>query len=413
MTARAAENVRAAEVFRAVRTHLSPSLAVAGKLAGSGAVEVAAQGCRVSLSDGRAVLDFGSYAVTLLGHRYPTVVAAVEAQLHTMPTATRTLANPVVAAAAARLVAHLGGVLPRVYFGLNGADAVETATKLARWRTGRPRLLAVEGGYHGKSLGALALTHHERFRDGLGDVLGPTTHLRPDDPDAVAREVRRGDVAALVAEPVQGENGVVPLDPALLRRWCADAREAGSMVIADEIQCGLGRYGAASVALDAGLPVDALLLGKPLGGGVVPVSAVLATDDLFQPLTRDPSRHTATFGGHPLCLAAVPAALDAITALLPGRSALSERLGAGLARLSQTFPTLVGAVRGGGLMWGVDFTSPAVAGEVLTGVLRRGLLVSPCLSRPTTLRLLPPLVAGPDEIDEALAILEASLGEDA
>ncbi|MGY1634621.1 aspartate aminotransferase family protein [Geodermatophilus sp. SYSU D01186] len=391
-------------VFRLVRDHLAPPLALLGRIAGSGAVESEAQGCSVTLSDGRRMLDFGSYAVTLLGHRHPDVVAAVHAQLDRMPTATRTLGNPVLAEAAAAVAGYVG--LPRVWFGCNGTDAVEAALKLARLASGRSRVLAVTGGYHGKTLGSLAATHHPRYRGGLEQVLGPVTHLDPADPDAADRALAAGDVAALLVEPVQGENGVVPLPVPVLRRWAGAVRTGGGFVVADEIQCGLRRCGERSVAVADGIPVDAVLLGKPLGGGVVPLSALVCTDDLHRPLAEDPSRHTATFSGHPLSCAAVPPTLRAIEAAAPRLPDLERRLSDGLADLARRHPGAVTTVRGRGLLWGLDLSSPAVAGAALVDALERGLLISPCLGRPTTLRLLPPLVARPADVDTALSVLD-------
>ncbi|MFJ9520211.1 aspartate aminotransferase family protein [Kitasatospora sp. NPDC101801] len=399
----------ATEVFDQLRRHLSPKLALTGSFAGRGAVEAAAEGVRVTLSDGRSVLDFGSYAVTLLGHRPPAVVAAVHRQLDTMPTATRSLANPVAARAADRLAGYLGGTLPKVYFGLNGADVVEVAVKLARLATGRDRVLAVRGGFHGKSLGALALTHSPLYRVGLQGCAVDVVHVDPEDPAAVARELAAGPAAALVFEPVQGENGAVPLRTEVLRRWCADAERHGTLVIADEIQCGLRRCGEPSVALAEGLPVDGVLLGKPLGGGVVPLSALVCSERLYAPLAADPFLHSATFGGHPLSCAALPPALDAIEQLAGHGELLSGLLDAGLERLGSRHPAAVRAVRGRGLLRGIDLCSPGTAGAVVLELAARGLLVSPCLGRPTTVRLLPPLVSTEAELAEALDILDAAV----
>ncbi|WP_233289382.1 aspartate aminotransferase family protein [Kitasatospora sp. MBT63] len=399
----------AALTFDRLRRHLSPKLALTGGFAGRGAVEAGAEGCRVTLSDGRSVLDFGSYAVTLLGHRHPAVAAAVRRQLETMPTSTRSLANPVAAEAAACLAAYLGGTLPKVYFGLNGADVVEVAVKLARLATGRSRVVAVEGGFHGKSAGALALTHHPLYRRGLLGCTVDVVHVDPADPGAVLHEVRAAEVAAVVLEPVQGENGAVPLPAEVLRRWCADAEQAGAMVIADEIQCGLRRCGERSVALAAGLPVDAVLLGKPLGGGVVPLSALVCSERLYAPLAADPFLHSATFGGHPLSCAALPAALDAIEELAPHGHRLSLLLDTALERLRADNPRVVRAVRGAGLLRGIDLASAQAAGTVLAELAGAGLLVSPCLSRPTTIRLLPPLVSTAGDLAEAVRILDAAL----
>jgi len=396
-------------VFDRLRAHLSPRLALTGKFAGRGAVEVRAQGSRVTLSDGRAALDFGSYAVALLGHRHPAVVAAVHRQLDVMPTSTRSLANPVMAEAAERLSDYFGGLLPKVYFGLNGSDAVEVAVKLARLASGRDRVLAVRGGFHGKTAGALALTHHPLFRAGLRGVRVDVVHLDPDDPGAVAAETARGAVAALVFEPVQGENGARPLPPDTLRQWSADARAHGAFVIADEIQCGLRRCGERSVALADALPVDAVLVGKPLGGGVVPLSALVCSPELYAPLAADPFLHSATFGGHPLSCAALPAALTAVEELAEHGRSLGRELAVGLHSLRRRHRELVRGVSGRGLLWGIDFSTPHAAGEVVVELADAGLLVSPCLGRPTTVRLLPPLTATHAELDQALDILDSAL----
>ncbi|MGW1836073.1 aspartate aminotransferase family protein [Streptomyces sp. NPDC002067] len=396
-------------VFAQVRRHQSPKLALTGKFAGRGAVESAASGSWVTLSDGRTALDFGSYAVTLLGHRHPAVTAAVRRQLAVQPASTRSLANPVSAGAAAVLAEYLGGALPKVHFGLNGADAVEVAVKLARLASGRDRVLAVRGGFHGKTIGALSLTHHPLFRAGLRGCTTDVVHLDADDAGAVGRECARGPVAALIFEPVQGENGAVPLSSEVLARWTHDAQAHGAFVIADEIQCGLRRCGERSVALAEGLPVDAVLVGKPLGGGVVPLSAMVCSQELYAPLAADPFLHSATFGGHPLSCAALPAALTAVEELAGHGRLLAERLATGLRVLHQRHPHVMSGFRGRGLLWGIDFTAPQAAGEVVVGLANADLLVSPCLSRPTTVRLLPPLTTTPDELERALDILDAAL----
>jgi putrescine aminotransferase len=398
-----------AGAFEVLRHNVSPGFALGAKLAGAGAVEADAQGAIVRLSDGRELLDFGSYAVTLVGHRHPRVVDAVTMQLERMPTSTRMLANPMTAGFIGDLVERVGGSLKQVWLGSDGADAVEVATKLALKRSGRPRVLAARGAFHGKTLGALALTWNPAFRDGLESMLRHVTHVDPGDPDAVRREVAAGDVAALVFEPIQGEAGVRPLDLTLLRRWSADAHAGGAYVISDEIQTGMRRCGPLSVALDAGLEPDAVLLGKALGGGIMPLSALLATRDLYAPLTADPTWHSSTFGGHPLACAAGTAALRVVDELQERASELAARVEAGLRDVVEAAPATVTAVRGRGLMWGVEFVSSGVAGSMLVELGQRGVLVSPCLSAPRTIRLLPPMVTTDAEVDRALEIFAKAL----
>ncbi|MEU1205276.1 aspartate aminotransferase family protein [Nocardia sp. NPDC005825] len=402
-------NGDAKATFKRVKRHFSPSMALAGKFTGQGAVEASAHGCRVALSDGREALDFGSYAVALLGHRNAAVVDAVRRQLDLMPTSTRSVLNPLPGQAAETIVEHLGGTLPKVYLGGSGADAVEAAVKLARLATGRKTVIAVRGSYHGKTLGALALTHHERFRGTLGPLLIGSVHVDPADADAVARVVAETDVAALIFEPVQGENGVTALDPEILARWCADAKAAGAFVIADEIQVGLRRCGERSLAMAAGLPVDAVLLGKALGGGVVPVSALVCSQELYAPLAADPVLHTATFSGHPLCTAAIAPALATIEEHVEDGVRISAEMAAGLAAIAADHSEVVTEVRGQGLLWGMDFHSAEFVGEVQVGLAQRGLIVSTCLSRPEVLRLIPPIVASSEDIAEALFLLRGSI----
>ncbi len=397
------------DAFDVLRQHVSPGAALGAKFAGGDAVEVEASGAVVRLSDGRELIDFGSYAVTLLGHRPPAVVAAVAEQLQRMPTATRTLANPVVTGLIRDLAERTGPSLSRVWLGSDGADAVELALKLARRRSGRMRVLAVERAFHGKTLGALALTWNPIFRAGLEPLLDHVTHLDPDDADAVAGETARGDVAALVVEPIQAEAGVHALEPELLRRWCSDAHAAGAYVVSDEIQVGLGRCGPLSLAVSYGVEPDALLLGKALGGGVVPLAAMIASEDLHAPLAADPTWHTSTFGGHPLSCAAGRAALRELDALAPRAADVGERLATGLARLRRAHADVVVDVRGQGLLWGLELATPGIAGTVLLELAQRGLLVSPCLSARQTIRLLPPMVASDDQIDAALEILDAAI----
>ncbi|MEU8462018.1 aminotransferase class III-fold pyridoxal phosphate-dependent enzyme [Streptomyces sp. NPDC029003] len=398
----------ARDTLDALRRRFSPPLALVYGMNGSGAIEMTGEGARVRLSDGRTALDFGSYAVTLLGQRHPGVVAAVRRQLDALPVSTRVLGNGTTAALGEALAAYADPErLTRVWLGLNGCDAVEAALKLARLATGRTRVLAVEGGYHGKSLGALAATWSARYRASLGPLLGGVDHLAPD-VAAVPAAFAGEEVAAVIVEPVQGEGGVRPLEPAFLRALARAAREHGAFLIADEIQTGLRRCGPRLVSTDAGLRPDAVLLGKALGGGVQPLSAVLATEELYAPLTADPFVHTTTFSGHPLGAAAGVAALVAVEELAARGERLAALLGSGLDRLARRHRGLISGVRGRGLMWGVEFSGAAAAGDVLLELGRRGLVVSPCLGRPEVLRLLPPLVATDEEAEEALAVLDGA-----
>ncbi|MFI0773153.1 aspartate aminotransferase family protein [Streptomyces sp. NPDC021212] len=388
------------------RKHLSPQLALVYGMNGSGAIEMSGEGARIRLSDGRTTLDFGSYAVTLLGRGHPAVLASVRRELEMMPVSTRVLGN--------RTTADLAGALAdwadperltKVWLGLNGCDAVEAALKMARFATGRTRVVAVEGAYHGKSLGALAATWNARYRGSLEPLLGGVTHIAADT-SAIPGAFADGEVAAVLVEPVQGEGGVRPLEPGFLRALAHAAHEHGAFLLADEVQTGLRRCGPRLTSIDAGIRPDAVLLGKALGGGVQPLSAVVATPELYAPLAADPFLHTTTFSGYPLGAAAGIATLAAVEELAPRGEHVAGLFASGLASLARRHPALITEVRGRGLLWGVEFATPAVAGDVLMELGRQGLVVSPCLGRPEVLRLLPPLVATDEEVEEALAVLD-------
>jgi putrescine aminotransferase len=399
----------AREVFDLMHRHVSPVLAFGAELFGQGALEAEAEGALVRLSDGREVIDFGSYGLTMLGHRNAAVLSAVSDQMERMTVTTRLLASEVVARFTAELAERVGGSLDGVWLGSDGADVVEAAVKLARKASGKHRVLAVRGGFHGKTLGALALTWDPDSRAGLEPLLAGVTHLDPADPAAVLTEVAAGDVAALIVEPIQGESGVRPLDREIWRRWADDAKDAGAYVISDEIQVGLRRCGPISMALETGIPTDALLLGKALGGGVMPLSALLATPDLHRPIAESPTWHGSTFQLQPLSCAAGRASLRAVDELAPQGERLGRRLDQALDSLAREHEGLVKEVRGAGLLRGVEFASAEAGGITMLGLVQRGLIVSPCLSSPETIRLLVPMVTTDDQLERAFEIFSETL----
>lgn len=391
--------------------HLVPGIAQRQRLLGMGAVEATAEGADVYLSNGSTVLDFGNYAVSLFGHRPRHVVDAVREGLDAMPVSTRLLANPQPAELAAKLANTVDpGRLTRVWLGLNGSDAVEAALKLAVARTGRSSILAVERGFHGKTMGALAATFDPERRRAVSGFLGPVRHI-PLVGDAVARAAMDEPFAALIVEPVQGEGGGRVIPTHLLRRWSADAHAAGAVVIADEIQCGLGRCGPLSLAIEAGMEPDAVLFGKPLGGGVMPLSAAVMTEDLFTPLKADPYFHTATFGGYPLSCAAGVAALelrDMLADEFPVAGAALTALTRAVASVGRRSRAVVVNAHSTGLFGVIEFATPAQAELALVESARRGLLLAQCLTAPNVLRILPPVVTTSQQWDHATTVLLAA-----
>ncbi|MEW2530869.1 aminotransferase class III-fold pyridoxal phosphate-dependent enzyme [Streptomyces sp. NPDC047071] len=384
------------------RTRLSSGRAMLGELFG-GHVEVASQGAWVTTSSGRRFLNCGGYGVFLTGARHPTVMRYVTEQLHTHPVATRLFLEPHAALAADALVSVAPAGMERVHFAGSGTEAVEAAIKMARLN-GKTQLIAMENGYHGKTMGALSLTGRSVFQDPFRPLLPAVTHVPYADAPALERALAAAGEgqACVFVEPVQGEAGVIIPPAGYLSAVEELCRRYHAFLVFDEIQTGLGRLGEWWGADTEVVRPDALLVGKVLSGAVVPVSAVVATPEAFAPLDRDPYLHTSTFSGAPLAMAAARGAIAAIK-----EDDLVERactIGAGLLAelrriVSGHFGSAVAEVRGRGLLLGIEFTDPALVGDLLVELTAHGVIANHSLNSQTVLRLTPPAVLTQDDLD--------------
>jgi putrescine aminotransferase len=377
------------EVLEVYRTHLSRNRALLFSVLGLEDPEHSALGSWVRAGD-RDFLDLGSYAVFLLGHHHPAVLAAVRDQLDVLAGTSRSFPEPALATAASALAAAAPPGLVKTMLLNSGAEAVEAAIKLARVGTGRTPLVHLTGSFHGKTAGALSITagapHHA-----VGPLLPEVYAADRDDPEAAARLVRRVRPAAVFAEPVQGEGGIHPLSPELAAALRAACDETGALLVFDEIQCGLGRCGTLWAHEPLGVRPDVLLSGKALGGGVLPVSALLATRAAFAPYNRDALLHTSTFGGNPVAAAAAAATLTVVRADdVPGRCrSVGAALHQVLTDLAWDEPELVTAVTGRGAMLGLHCATPDLAGRLVQALAAERVLVTPCLSTPSAVRFTP------------------------
>lgn len=399
------------EVSRLYRQHISPDLARLMKFGGPGSLEVSARDCRVTDHLGRVYLDFaGGYGVFSLGHAHPEVVEAVSQQLQKLPLSSRVLLSPQQAYLARDLAGLAPGNLQYCFFCNSGAEAVEGALKFARLATGRQRLLACHNSYHGKTLGALSVTGREKYRQPFEPLIPEVGFVEFGDLDAL-RGALSDQVAAFIVEPVLGEGGIYVAPDGYLAEAQRLCRANGALLIADEVQCGLGRTGKLFAVEHWGVEPDLMVLAKALGGGVVPAGAILGTPAVWQSLKGRPLIHTSTFGGNPLACAAGRKTLEIL--LRDGLAARAAESGEWLLdeleKLRQEFPQLIAQVRGLGLMIGVECTGEQHAGALISELLKHHLLAVYTLNQPKVIRLEPPLTISRSDLKLAVDAFRAAL----
>lgn len=389
------------------RRYLSKGRASLGEMFG-GDVEDSSSGAWLRTASGRRILNCGGYGVFLMGARHPRVLAEVTRQLETNPVATRLLLEPEAVDAAEALVSVVPDGLQKVHFACGGAEAVEAAIKLARAH-GKRHLVSMESGYHGKTMGALSVTAKDIFQDPFLPLLPDVSRVPYGDAAALEKVLARHEgEACVIVEPVQGEAGVIVPPEGYLRDVERLCRRYGAFFVLDEIQTGLGRLGYWWGADREGVRPDALLVGKGLSGGVVPVSALVATPEAFGPFDRDPFIHTSTFSCNPLAMAAAKGAIAAIKedGLVGRASDLGALLIPEIDRIvRRELGDRVLEVRGVGLLIGIEFTVPGLAGDLLLELIGAGVLANHSLNSSTVMRLTPPAVLTPDDVDFLLDAL--------
>lgn len=409
-----------AEAFRSTvierhRKHVNKGMARLADLMGTH-VEVRSAGNYVFDERDERYLDCGGYGVFTLGHCHPAVVKAVTEQLGRLPLSTRSLVNPEVAAAAEALSAVTPAGLDYVYFGSSGAEATEAAIKLA-CLNGRTSLISMHGGYHGKTLGALSVTGRRSYRQPFGPLLAPAEFVRFGDAGELAATLERTDATGcVILEPVQAEGGVVIPPDGYLREVERLCRHYGAYLVLDEIQTGLARLGDWWGMDRENVVPDLLLVGKALSGGIVPVSALVASHAAFEKLNRAPLLHTSTFSGNPLAAAAARAAVETMRDenVVPLARALGETLLGQLGFLrGPRYSRLVRDVRGRGILIGIEFGAEFLAGDFMIEMLKRNVIVSYSLNAHRVVRLTPPAFLAESDVEwlvaaarECIAVLD-------
>lgn len=364
-------------------------------------------GCRLFDTEGRSYLDFTSgVGVASLGHAHPRLAAALAAQATALIHTSNLFYHPLQGQVAARLAALSG--LPRAFFCNSGTEAVEAGLKFARryWhaqgQTGRTGIVALEHAFHGRTFGSLSVTWDEHYRRPFAPLLPNVTFVPAGDPAALRAAVGDG-TAAVIAEPIQGEGGVRPLSPDMASAIAEVITATGTLLIADEIQCGLGRTGRPFYSAALGLTPDIIIVGKVLGGGV-PVGAALFSERVAAAAAF--GDHGSTYGGNLLACRAALVFLEELTenGLMAHAAEAGEYLARALSDLARRHATILD-IRGAGLIRGIELDRPAL--PVVDAARDRGLLIN--RTADTVIRLLPPYVITAREIDEGVALLDAAL----
>lgn len=392
------------------------SVTEAGQFA---AIEWSGQGSILKDILGREYIDcLGGYGIFSAGVNHPTIVKAVTTQMQRMALNSQELLEPWRGALGRLLAEVTPGDLQNSFFINNGTDAVEGAIKLARLYTKRHTFISTLSGFHGKSLGSLSLMGKAMFREPFQQGLQDVFFVPYGDADALEQEFVRADavgtrIAGVVLEPVQGEaGGVVPPDDYFPR-----ARELctryGALLIADEVQTGMGRTGKLWGVDHWDVAPDILCLGKSLGGGVMPLSAFISTAKIWEVMIPNPIIHSTTFGGNPLACAAGMAALEVTLGEdLPGQAAKKgELVLKALRELKSRYPSVLKEVRGRGLLIGMEFHAQEIGWKVASGLFKRGVLVAGTYANARVIRLEPALGIDEKLLLEMLNRLEATFKE--
>ncbi len=368
-----------------------------------------AKGCYLIGGDGKKYLDFSAgIAVAATGHAHPKVVAAAQKQtaklIHICIGVAEYEPYVVLAEKLAKIVPFKNG---QFFFCQSGSEAVEAALKLAKYVTKKPGLVALRGGFHGRTMGALSLTTSKmKYRDGYEPLL-PKVYIAEPDLKSVKKLLQTKKVAALILEPIMGEGGYIQLPKAFVkgvRRLCAKYKV---LMIVDEIQSGIGRTGKWFAIDHYGVKPDIICMAKALASGF-PLAGIGAPAKIMKDWS--PGSHGGTYGGNPVCCAASIATLDVIKQekLLRNASRMGNYLKQALKKLQAKYPAIKD-VRGLGLMIGVDFKDAGIVSRITGYCLKHQLVLIPTGGGGTVIRFVPPLIVKMAQIDQALKIFERAL----
>jgi len=375
-------------------------------------IEQEGAGCYVYDNEGTAYLDCGGYCVFLLGHRHPEVIETARKRLERNPLSSRVLINNEQSKAAKALISIAPNQLDYVWFANSGAEAVEAALKLAKLN-GVHNFIAMKGGFHGKTLGALSITHNENYRKPFLPLLPNVSFTEYGNINSLETSLKNSfDKCCVIVEPIQSEAGVISPPVGYLKNVELLCKKYGALLIVDEISTGLGRLGQWWGISSEQVSPDILLCGKALSGGVFPVSAMLATSEVFSHFNKNPLLHTSTFAGNPMASDIVLSTINILK-----RDDIPEvALSVGL-KIKNFFIDLqkvkqfkfVKDIRCHGLLIGLEFIEERFAGEFIFELLTRKIITSHSLNNHKTVRLTPSALLRKKELIMLFSAIEESL----
>lgn len=398
----------AENVIAKYEEHVNPAVAKLFRFMGLNSVEDHAHGCYIYDEDGKEYIDcLGGYGVFALGHTHARVVAAVKAQLDKMPLSSKILFNRPMAELSEKLAQITPGDLKYSFIVNSGTEAVEAMIKVAKLATGRNKFLCMTNAFHGKTLGALSATGRELFRTPFQPLVTGFEHVPFGDIEAL-KTVINSSYAGVIIEPIQGEGGIIVPPIGYLKAVRELCDQHGVLFLADEVQSGMGRTGKFFAVEHDGVVPDIIAVAKALGGGIMPIGAIVATEKVWKPLIDAPFLHTSTFGGNQLACAAAIATIDTIIEenLLEQAQVNGEYFLNGLRAIQAKYPAVIADVRGKGMMLGIDLTKEGVGGMLLSLLIDDGIIIAYTLNNPKVIRIEPALNMPRELIDKVLASIE-------
>ena len=392
------------ETIEKYEKYLNPAVARLFRFMGLASVETKAEGWIITDSDGRKFIDcLGGYGMFCLGHRHPKVVEAVKGALDSIPMCGEILFNRPMADLAERLAEITPGNLQYSFFVNSGTEAVEGALKIARLATGRKKYIAAKNAFHGKTYGSLTATGRDLFRKPFEPLLQNFTHVEFGNIEALEAAIDT-ETAAFILEPIQGEGGIIVPPDGYLAAVRALCDKYGVLMIADEVQTGIGRTGKWFGVDHEGVTPDIMALAKALGGGIMPIGSFTATPEVWAGLIESPFLHTSTFGGNQMACVAGLATLKVIEEedLLNRGASAGAYLKKGLEEVQKDYPLVIKDVRGRGMMIGIELTKEGAGGMLMSLMIDSNILIAYTLNNPKVIRMEPPLIMPIEVIDQVL-----------